>query len=184
MPAGQHLGGLLLLPTVPSGVAARPSTRWTLSLLKWRSRSSRLTHFVSMSAGFWSPCTLNMVKSQRRSPSWTHNWPTARCLTRPMPLLRQIPIAAAESACMRTFMLRPRSNPQDWMPSASVVHFTRPYNSASAELKVTARWVDDQCFIRWVPRRATPPDVLRRVAMHPAKSVSTKTSRSLSGCQA
>ena len=94
-------------------VAARPSTRWTLSLLKWRSRSSRLTHFVNMSAGFWSPCTLNMVKSQRRSPSWTHNWPTARCLTRPMPLLRQIPIAAAESACMRTFMQRPRSNPQD-----------------------------------------------------------------------
>eukprot|EP00969_Alexandrium_andersonii_P155680 6882858-Alexandrium_andersonii.AAC.1 len=51
-----------------------------------------------MSAGFCSPGHLMSAKSPERTRSCTHSWATARCLTRPTPARRQIPIAALRSA--------------------------------------------------------------------------------------
>eukprot|EP00969_Alexandrium_andersonii_P127882 5651786-Alexandrium_andersonii.AAC.1 len=51
-----------------------------------------------MSAGFLSPGHFKRAKSPERTCSCTHSWPTARCRTRPMPVRRQIPMAALLSA--------------------------------------------------------------------------------------
>ena len=48
-----------------------------------------------------------------------------------------------------------------------------PLSSASAEESVTVDWVTLQCFSRWWPLRATPPEVDLLVERQPAKSVST-----------
>eukprot|EP00969_Alexandrium_andersonii_P054076 2380292-Alexandrium_andersonii.AAC.1 len=60
--------------------------------------ASPFTALVSMSAGLSVPGHLMSSKSPARTRSWTHNWPTARWRTRPMPVRRQIPIAALLSA--------------------------------------------------------------------------------------
>eukprot|EP00969_Alexandrium_andersonii_P049615 2177573-Alexandrium_andersonii.AAC.1 len=51
-----------------------------------------------MSAGFLSQGHCNRAKSPERTRSCTQCCPTARCRTRPMPVRRQIPIAALLSA--------------------------------------------------------------------------------------
>eukprot|EP00969_Alexandrium_andersonii_P259783 11486842-Alexandrium_andersonii.AAC.1 len=51
-----------------------------------------------MSARFFSPGHLSKAKSPERTRSCTRSWPTARCLTRPMPVRRQMPMAALLSA--------------------------------------------------------------------------------------
>eukprot|EP00969_Alexandrium_andersonii_P231823 10237216-Alexandrium_andersonii.AAC.1 len=51
-----------------------------------------------MSAGFCSPGHFSSAKSPDRARSCTHNWATARCRTRPIPVRRQLPIAALLSA--------------------------------------------------------------------------------------
>ena len=73
--------------------------------------------FVSASAGFASPLTVNNRKSPRRRHSWTQSCPAARCPTRQMPALLQMPTAAAESGCMLSVMLRPRSRQTLWIAS-------------------------------------------------------------------
>merc|ERR1712122_205550 len=61
---------------------------------------------------------------------------------------------------------------------------TMPPSSASPELRVMIFCVEAQCLTRWVPRRMHPPDVLLRVRVQPAKSVSTHTRRGAVGCHA
>ena len=113
-------------------VTARPASHFNDKSVTCLSKTSREGYFVSAPAGFTSPWTLNIRKSPRRRPSWNHSCPTARCLTRPIPpALSQIPTAAAESAC--GVVLKPRSWPTLWIPSASVVPLTIPHSSASAE---------------------------------------------------
>eukprot|EP00969_Alexandrium_andersonii_P297329 13140179-Alexandrium_andersonii.AAC.1 len=57
-----------------------------------------LNTFVRVSAGFCSPGHLMSAKSPERTHSCSRSWATARCLTRPIPARRQIPIAALLSA--------------------------------------------------------------------------------------
>ena len=163
-------------------MTARPTSLFNDKAATCLSKTYRERYFVSASAGFASPWTLNNRKSPRRRPSWTHSRPTARCLTRQISAHLQIPTAAAESVRKLKVMLKPRSRPILWIPSASVVPLTIPHSSASAELSVTAFCVELQCLIRCEPLIAAPPEVLRRVAKHPAKSVCTNTSRFASGC--
>eukprot|EP00969_Alexandrium_andersonii_P021145 923774-Alexandrium_andersonii.AAC.1 len=51
-----------------------------------------------MSAGFCSPGRFSSANSPDRTRSCTHNWATARCRTWPIPVRRQIPIAALLAA--------------------------------------------------------------------------------------
>ena len=92
---------------------------------------SRERCFDNASAGFASRWTLNT----RKSPRWTRCCPTARCLTCPIPALLQIP-TAAESVCTLRVVLKPKSRPTLWIPSASVV-----------PLKVPPFCVELQCLI-------------------------------------
>eukprot|EP00975_Prorocentrum_lima_P041777 8778393-Prorocentrum_lima.AAC.1 len=64
----------------------------------WRSMISPLTALVRTSAGLRSPGHFVRTKSPERTRSCTHSWATARCLTRPMPVRRHIPMAALLSA--------------------------------------------------------------------------------------
>eukprot|EP00969_Alexandrium_andersonii_P029940 1306092-Alexandrium_andersonii.AAC.1 len=57
-----------------------------------------LTALVRISAGLRLPGHLARTKSPERTRSCTHNWPSARCRTRPMPVRRRIPMAALLSA--------------------------------------------------------------------------------------
>ena len=86
-----------------------------------------------------------------------------------------MPIAAVAS--VRSFNLRemPKSHATDLNPIPWLIPLAMPPSSASPELRATVVWVEDQCLRQCVPRMATPPDVLRRVTLHPAKSVSTFT---------
>ena len=52
-------------------VSALPSARVRPRVRRWRSRVSRLTALVRMSAGLWAPRTLYSSKSPRRRPSCT-----------------------------------------------------------------------------------------------------------------
>ena len=70
------------------------------------------------------------VNSPRRRPSCTQSWPNAKWRTRPMSFRRHMPMVAAEPACMRTIMRRPKFNLQNWMPSAYLVPLTKPYKLA------------------------------------------------------
>ena len=87
-------------------VTARPSSLINDKAAMCLSKTSRERYFVSASAGFASPCTLNNRKSP---PQETHSCPTARRLTRPIPALLQIPTAAAESVCILRIVLKPES---------------------------------------------------------------------------
>eukprot|EP00969_Alexandrium_andersonii_P196436 8678313-Alexandrium_andersonii.AAC.1 len=62
-----------------------------------------------MSAGFFSPGHFSRAKSPERTRSCTHSWPTARCLARPMPAQRQIPMAALLSAQASREAEKPKS---------------------------------------------------------------------------
>ena len=98
-------------------VTAHPTSLLNNKAATCLSKTSRERYFVSASAEFASPWTKNNRKSPRRRPSWTNSCPTARCLTRPIPALLQIPTAAAESVCILSVMLKPRSRPTLWIPT-------------------------------------------------------------------
>ena len=102
-------------------MTARPTSLFNDKAATCLSKTYRERYFVSASAGFAPPWTLNNRKSPRRRPSWTHSRPTARCLTRQISAHLQIPTAAAESVRKLKVMLKPRSRPILWIPSASVV---------------------------------------------------------------
>ena len=85
----------------------------------------------------------------------------------------------AYTDCCRTVgetfssVVHPKSVARLRSPRPSAEPFTMPASSASAELNVKTRCVDDQCLTRWQPLKAQPPEVLLRVLAQPAKSVST-----------
>ena len=97
------------------------------------------------------------------------------------PRRRQMPTAAVASVCTERSQIIQRSRATDWSPRAVAAPLQMPLSSASAELRATVDWVEDQCFIRWVPLKERPPDVDLRVSMHPATSVSTMVRRWLHG---
>ena len=99
-----------------------------------------------------------------------------------MPLRLQMSRAADESACASTVRPRPKSSANICNPRPSLAPFTTPASPASPELSVTAFWVLAQCLMRWLPRRAQPPEVLLRVAAQPAQSVSANTARPARPC--
>ena len=134
------------------------------------------TCFVRMSEVFSDPGTFLKPKSLVLSLSWTQRSAVARCLIRPRPLLRHMPIAAVASVLIIKVHERPKSFATVCNPSAVDAPRQIPFSSASAELRVTVVWVELQCLIRWRPRRHTPPDVDLLVDKQPAKSVSTATS--------
>ena len=58
------------------------------------------------------------------------------------------------------------------MPNTSLKPRTTAPNSASPLLRVIFFCVLAQCLSKWVPSNTAPPEVLRLVATHPAKSES------------
>ena len=114
-----------------SAEAARPASRHNVIRLRCRSSRALATTFVRMSAGLSSPGTLCSVKLPARSRSWTQSWLTARWRTRPMPALRQMPMAADESAWMLNRSTTPRSAARLCKPQPSLAPRTTPASSAS-----------------------------------------------------
>eukprot|EP00969_Alexandrium_andersonii_P256494 11338843-Alexandrium_andersonii.AAC.1 len=65
-------------------------------------------------------------------------------------------------------------------PKPSAAPLTMPARPAFPELKATVLRAVDQCLMARNPRTHTPPQMDRRVRMHPAKSASTRTRRGAS----
>eukprot|EP00969_Alexandrium_andersonii_P088899 3923526-Alexandrium_andersonii.AAC.1 len=96
----------------------------------------------------------------------------AKSRTRPMPGRPQMPIAALLSAQTRNPASMPKSRATDTSHRPSADPSTTPASSASAELRAIVFWVVDQRLIVREPHMAAPPQVERRAAAQPAKSVS------------
>ena len=138
-------------PSTNGALCALPSSDTTPMKWQWYPKVLFTTCFVRRSPGFCNPGCLCNVKSPSRLRSCTHNWPTTRCRTRPMPVRRHMPIAADESA--NTF--NPKSSPRSIAtlcnPIPSADPFTIPASSASPNDKATTFWVEGQCLITCPP---------------------------------
>ena len=84
--------------------------------------------------------------------------------------------AALASPSTTPFMCVPRSLYIDTSPSVSADALTKPYNSASAELRATTACVLHHILMRWDPATVYPPVVPRRVFLQPSQSVSENVS--------
>ena len=105
-------------------VAARPAARLRPKRARWPSISARANGLVIKSAGFSVPRTLNKRHALLRTRSCTQSWATARCLTLPIPLRLQIPIAALLSAWTSGLSATPRSRATLCKPKISLKPFT------------------------------------------------------------
>ena len=130
-------------------------------------------YFVNMSATLSVPKTFMSAKSFVQRWSCTHKFAAARCRMFPRPLRRQIPTAAVESVWRTRDHVNPRSAATDLSPMEMDAPRVIPPSSASALDSVTVPCVMLQCRKRCEPLMAAPPEVLRLVDKHPAKSVST-----------
>eukprot|EP00974_Lingulodinium_polyedra_P027451 2653551-Lingulodinium_polyedra.AAC.1 len=88
-----------------------------------------------MSAGLSAPKTFRRRKSPLRRRSCTQSCPTARCRTLPIPVRRQMPMAALLSAPTSSCKDSPRSAARLISPRPSAAPLTMPANSASPELR-------------------------------------------------
>ena len=148
-------------------VTARPTSFFNDKATTCLSKTSRERYFVSASAGSASLDTIGSLP--RRSSSWTHSCPTARCLTRPTPALLQIPTAAAQAKVSANTL-----DPQHFrgVIDVSTVGFSRAQrHSLLGRAPVFEYLRARHCCTS----RGAPPK-------HPAISVSTNTSIFGSGC--
>ena len=105
----QCSGGSKVAQGMAGALSARPLSYDNPRALQCFNSKGLSTCFVSMSAGFSAPGTLESLKSPFLMRSCTHRSAVAKCRTFPSPLLRQIPIAAVASVRTDKFKLMPKS---------------------------------------------------------------------------
>ena len=147
----------------------------------WCHRRSRLfcrscveICFVKRFAGFWLPEMLLKKMSLVRPFPCTQRLAQSRLRICPALLLRATPMAATASENNSTPNDRPKLLAMFRNPSACVVAFARPCNSASPELSNILRWVEGQIFNMRLPKSRHPPEVDRLVTVRPATPVPAK----------
>ena len=89
-------------------VTARPTSFFNDKATTCLSKTSRERYFVSASAGSASLDTIGSLP--RRSSSWTHSCPTARCLTRPTPAL----LTDSDGCCSSQGLGQHSGSPLPW----------------------------------------------------------------------
>ena len=133
------------------------------------------TCLVPISAGLSAPGTFPYLTDLEELASCSHKYDVSICLSVPSPFLSIIPNAAEASENIFPEHTLSHSLSPVITPNASAVALTSAYISASAELKAITDWFFDHALIKWDPILITPPDVLVRVILFPAQSLSEYT---------
>ena len=137
------------------------------------------TYFVKISAGLSVPNTLCRCTFLHLTCSCTQRSSTSRWRSLPSPRLLAIPIAAVASECRCIGFPKSISLHMDWNPMACWTPLVIPWSSDSPEDNDKVDWVVDQWRIQCRPCMMTPPEVDLLEVLHPAKSLSVKTSNVL-----
>ena len=153
-------------------IAGLPGKNSILHVAECLSRGSSARCFVSISAGFCTPCTFRNWIIFCLAACCSHKALVSMCLNFPRPCRCMMPSAALASAYRRAPSHVPKSRASDRHPSNSAAALTVPYNSASADERATRVCIRDQERIKCEPCSTIPPLVDFRVERHPPQSVS------------